>query len=171
MYVKTSTSFPQATRDFSDLIVDYSWDKDVSPEKRLYVKSKIGGAGNLDIEFLVQDNNGLLNTTKTTNGRIFNLKYNQHTFEMEYQKRCSTKNLVEFAIKSAQLVMLNHYCCRLVNDHILLQGSMTSSIPDMKRVNGLIDLSNKYQEDGANKIDAKVLILFSTRCRVHFSII
>lgn len=77
--------------------------------------------------------------------------------------------VVEFAIKSVQLVMLNHYCCRLVNDHILLQGSMTSSIPDMKKVNGLIDLSNKYQEDGANKIDAKVLIKFSTRCRGHFS--
>ena len=45
---------------------------------------------------------------------------------------------------------------RLVNDHILLQGTLTSSIPDMRKVNGLIDLSNKYQGDGSNKIDAKV---------------
>ena len=43
-----------------------------------------------------------------------------------------------------------------MNDHILLQGTLTSSIPDMRKVNGLIDLSNKYQGDGSNKIDAKV---------------
>ena len=47
-----------------------------------------------------------------------------------------------------------------MNDHILLQGTLTSSIPDMRKVNGLIDLSNKYQGDGSNNIDAKVNLYF-----------
>ena len=45
---------------------------------------------------------------------------------------------------------------RLVNDHILLQGTMSSSIPDMRKVNGLIDVSSKDQEDGANIVNAEV---------------
>ena len=33
---------------------------------------------------------------------------------------------------------------------------MSSSIPDMRKVNGLIDVSSKDQEDGANIVNAEV---------------